>query len=190
MARVLSHPTRFQILIDMNTPLRRLSPSEFSNKKGEPLSNISYHFRILHKAGCIEEVGVIQRRGATEHVYEPVKRAMAWAREWALLGSYVRENIAGSALGGAVKLLGRSIDEGTFDKREDSHLSYDCEWVDEQGWEEVQERFLDHLKDLLIITEQIKQRLDADPAIPRFLATYFMASFETPPEGDDSDHEE
>jgi hypothetical protein len=189
MARVLSHPTRFQILIDMNTPVRRLSPSEFSDEKGEALGNVSYHFRVLQRAGCIKVVDTIQRRGATEHVYEPVKRAMAWTREWADLGPYVRDNIAASALGNAVQIVGRSIDKGTFDKREDSHLSYDCLWIDEKGWTEIHTLFRRHLEDLLIATEGIKQRLDADPTIPRFLATYLMATFETPPEDDETEEE-
>src|SRR5690242_9472439 len=159
MAKVLSHPIRFQILVEMNTPVRRLSPSEFSEERGEPLGNVSYHFRVLDKAGCIKVVDTVQRRGATEHVYEPVKRAMAWKREWENLGPYVRDNIAASALGGAVEILGRAIDEGTFDQREDSHLSYDCEWVDEEGWTEIHTIFRQQLEELLIATERIKKRL-------------------------------
>ena len=69
MAKVLAHPLRFKILIAMNTPFRRLSPSGFSEETDEPLSNASYHFRVLDRAGCIKVVETYQRRGATEHVY-------------------------------------------------------------------------------------------------------------------------
>lgn len=181
MARILSHPIRFRILNDMNTPFRRLSPSEFSDETGEILGTVSYHFRVLQRAGCIEVADTIQRRGATEHIYEPVKRAMAWKGEWQTLGPFVRQNVAASALGNAVKQVGESIDQGTFDKRDDSHLSHDTLWTDDQGWAEVHTMFQRHLEDLLMTTQRIKQRLDADPAIDRFLVTYLMATFESPP---------
>lgn len=180
MARVLSHPLRFKILAAMNTPVRRLSPSEFSDETGESLSNSSYHFRVLDKAGCIKVVETIPRRGAEEHVYEPNRRAMAWTREWERLGSYVRQNVAASALAPALVKLGASIDQGTFDKRTHSHLAWDTLWVDEQGWKELHTMFREHLENLLVVTEQIKERVDADDELPRFLATYFMSTFETP----------
>ncbi|MFL5873124.1 MAG: ArsR/SmtB family transcription factor [Solirubrobacterales bacterium] len=180
MAKVLSHPLRFRILNDMNTPLRRLSPSQFSEEIGESLGNVSYHFRVLQRAGCIEIVDTIQRRGATEHVYEPVKRAMAWTREWEMLGPVVRQVVAASALGNAVRQTGAAIDAGTFDKRDDSHLSHDTLWIDEAGWEEIHNMFREHLEELLMTTQRITQRLEADPDAPRFLATYFMATFESP----------
>ncbi len=180
MAYVLSHPLRFSILNDMNTPPRKLSPSEYSEEIGEKLGNVSYHFRILHRAGCIEIVDTCQRRGATEHVYGPVKRAMAWTAEWERLGSFVRQNVASSALGNAVKQAGAAIDEGTFDQRNDSHLSHDTLWTDEEGWHEIHALFKTQLEELLEITERIGQRLGADLDIPRFLVTYFMSTFESP----------
>jgi hypothetical protein len=181
MARVLAHPLRFRILYTINTPIRRMSPSEFSEEDGEQLSNVSYHFRVLHRAGCIEIVDTIQRRGATEHVYEPIKRAMAWTREWENLGPYVRQHVAASALAPVVTKLGESIDKGTFDKRDDSHLSWDTLYIDEKGWTELHTKFREHLEDLLTTTQRIKKRLDGNPDLPRFLATYFMATFENPP---------
>jgi hypothetical protein len=181
MAYVLSHPLRFSILNDMNTPPRRLSPSEYSEEIGEKLGNVSYHFRILHRAGCIEIVDTFQRRGATEHVYGPVRRAMAWTAEWEKLGSFVRQNVASSALGNAVKQTGAAIDEGTFDKRDDSHLSHDTLWTDEEGWEEIHSLFKVQLEELLTISKRIQSRLNANVDLPRFLVTYFMSTFESPP---------
>lgn len=181
MAKVLSHPQRFKILIAINTPIRQLSPSEYSEETGESLSVAAYHFRVLDRAGCIKVVNTIPRRGATEHIYEPIKRAMAWTREWERLGPYLRQHVAASAAGPAVAKLGESIDAGTFDKRDDSHLSFDTLYIDEQGWEELHTKFREHLEDLLLTTKQIKKRLDANPDLPQFLATYFMATFENPP---------
>lgn len=183
MARVLSHPLRFKILVGMNTPARRLSPSEFSQENGEELSNVSYHFRVLAKAGCIEVVETVPRRGAQEHIYEPIRRAMAWTREWEALGPFVRQHVAASALAPAIEKLGESIDEGSFDKRDDSHLSWDTLYVDDQGWVELHAMFREHLEDLLATTQRIESRLGEDSNLPRFLATYFMATFENAPLG-------
>ncbi|HET6241149.1 MAG TPA: hypothetical protein VFD99_04070, partial [Arthrobacter sp.] len=61
-----------------------------------------------------------------------------------------------------------------------SHLSHDTLWIDEAGWEEIHTMFREHLEELLMTTQRITQRLEADPDAPRFLATYFMATFESP----------
>lgn len=180
MARALSHPLRVRILTQMNTPIRRMSPIQFSEKTGEPLGTTSYHFRVLDRCGCIRVVEEVQRRGATEHVYEPVKRAMAWKREWENLGPAVRQSVAASALRNVVEQIGSAVDTGTFDEREDSHLSHDTIWVDDEGWTELHTLFQRMLEDLLTASHKIEKRLRENPDLPRFLATYMMATFETP----------
>lgn len=184
LAKALCHPMRVRILTEMNTPARRMSPVEFADRHGEHLGTIAYHFRALRQAGCIRVVEENQRRGATEHVYEPVKRAMAWKREWEDLGSFFRDNLAAAALREAVEAVGRAVDAGTFASREDSVLAHDTLWVDEEGAAEIQAMFVRQLQELLIASERIHQRVQQDPAKPRFLLSYLMASFESPnPEG-------
>jgi hypothetical protein len=180
LAKALCHPVRVRILTEMNTPVRRMSPVEFADNHGEPLGTTAYHFRILRKAGCLRVVEEHKRRGATEHVYEPVKRAMAWKREWEDLGSFFRDNLAAAALRESVEGIGRAIDAGTFAAREDSVLAHDTFWVDKAGWEEIQAMFLRQLKELLMTTEQIHQRVHENPEAPKFLMSYLMASFESP----------
>jgi hypothetical protein len=174
MARVLAHPIRFQILIDMNTPTRRLSAKQWADEQAEPLSNVNYHFHELEKAGCIRLCDEVKRRGSTELIYEPVKRAMAWHQEWANLGSVVRQHVAASALGPVVAKIGNSIDGGTFDARPESHLSWDTLYVDQEGWETFALKFQRHLEDLLAESEVIKERLNENPDAPRILITYMM----------------
>lgn len=180
LAKVLSHPLRVRILTEMNTPARRMSPIDFASRHGEHLGTTSYHFRMLRDAGCIRVVEEHQRRGATEHVYAPVKRAMAWRREWEDLGPVFRDNLAASALREAVEAVGRSVDSGKFASREDSVLAHDTCWVDEEGWEEIQGAFLTMLKELLLTTERVEQRIRDNPDRPAFLLSYLMASFESP----------
>ncbi|HET7443574.1 MAG TPA: hypothetical protein VFJ57_02845 [Solirubrobacterales bacterium] len=74
----LSHPLRVQILAVANE--RDISPKGFVDEalqqtgmrftsRANALSHVSYRFRELEKAGCIEVVDTRQRRGAVEHIY-------------------------------------------------------------------------------------------------------------------------
>lgn len=180
LAKVLSHPLRVQILMKMNSPRQALSPVRFSEEVGMPVGNVSYHFRELEKAGCVELVDTKQRRGATEHIYEPAMRAMAWTREWENLGPVVKQNLAAIALRGAVEALGASIDTGMYDSLEGSHLAFDTGWVDEQGWVELGEAVKKCIEEGLAITFAAAERLKADPDLPRFLASYVLSSFQSP----------
>lgn len=184
LAKALSHPLRVRILTEMNTPTRRMSPIDFASRHGEHLGTTAYHFRVLRRAGCIRVVEENQRRGATEKVFEPVKRAMAWRREWEDLGAVFRDNLAAAALREGVEAVGRSVDSGKFAAREESVLAHDTFWVDEEGWQEVQSMFLTMLKELLITAEQIEKRVRENPKRPSFLLSYLMSSFESPPPND------
>jgi len=191
MARVLANPVRFQILIDMNTPTRRLSAKQWSDEQAEPFSNVGYHFRVLEKAGCIKLYKTIKKRGAEERIYEPVKRAMAWHAEWANLGPVVRQLVASSAFGPLVLKVGNSIDGGTFDARPESHLSWDTQYVDQEGWETIAVMFQRLLEEVMAECQRIKERLKANPDLERFLVTYMMATFETAKEFEnDADQED
>lgn len=191
MARVMANPVRFQILIDMNTPTRRLSAKQWSDEQPVPFSNAGYHFRVLEKAGCIKLHKTIKKRGAEERIYEPVKRAMAWHEEWANLGPVIRQLVAASAFGPLVVKVGNSIDGGTFDARPESHLSWDTQYVDQEGWETIAVMFQRHLEEVMAECQKIKERLKADPSLERFLVTYMMATFETAKEFEnDADQED
>jgi DNA-binding transcriptional ArsR family regulator len=64
----LGHPTRRQILREMNggSPA---SPRELTERLGDTLSNVSYHFRVLAEAGVLKLVSTRPVRGSTQHFY-------------------------------------------------------------------------------------------------------------------------
>jgi predicted ArsR family transcriptional regulator len=66
-----SHPLRRRILMAMRERDRLLSPKRFAESVGEKVTNVSYHFRVLHQVGLIELADQQQVRGATEHFYAP-----------------------------------------------------------------------------------------------------------------------
>ncbi|HVO55608.1 MAG TPA: helix-turn-helix domain-containing protein [Solirubrobacterales bacterium] len=180
MARALSHPARIRILTHMNAPRRQLSPSKWSEEVDMPLSRAAYHFRQLAKNGCIEIVETIPRRGATEHVYQPVKRAMAWSREWEALGSAVKQTLAASALRNAVEVIGEAIDGGTFEALDDSILSWDTMRVDDEGWEKANGILARALGELLAVAEECEERVADLPPEKVHLISYLVSSFESP----------
>jgi hypothetical protein len=180
MGRALSHPLRVRILMTMNAPVRKLSPSGFSEEADCSLGVASYHFRQLQKAGCIEITETVQRRGATEHIYLPVKKVMAWTREWELLGSAVKQNLAATALSGAVEVIGEAVDEGTFEALPDSILAWDVMQVDMKGWEKAHDILERALTELIAVGEECKERVAELPEADVFLLSYLMSSFESP----------
>lgn len=178
-AKALAHPTRVRILMAMNAPRRTMSPKEFSEENGLPLGNSSYHFRKLAKLGFIRLVKTEPRRGATQHYYEPVKRALAWTRESEALPPGVLDRLSGTVLRGFVELAGESIDEGAFNGRVNRALAWDKMWVDEEGWERLAILFNEtHAEAMRIDAECARRR---DGGAEGFFASYVLASFESPP---------
>jgi DNA-binding transcriptional ArsR family regulator len=66
----LRHPLRRQILRAMveNDPI---SPRQVSDALREPLSNVSYHVRVLAECGAISLVDTTPVRGSMQHFYSP-----------------------------------------------------------------------------------------------------------------------
>lgn len=181
MAKALAHPMRVSILMTMNTPRRRLSPARYSEETDERLGNVSYHFKVLTETGLIELVDTKKRRGSTEHFYEPVKKAMAWTRLFEQMSPVVRQNLAATALGGAVESIGRSVDEGTFEARPDAHLSYGTIRVDMVGWQKMITALNACLLTVLEVECEVSKRAEADPDLELFVASYLMSGWEAPP---------
>jgi DNA-binding transcriptional ArsR family regulator len=73
----LGHPTRRQILREMSGG-PPASPRELTERLGDTLSNISYHFRVLAEAGVLELVSTRPVRGSTQHFY-----GMSIEADWA-----------------------------------------------------------------------------------------------------------
>lgn len=153
---------------------------DFSDESGETIGNSSYHFRKLERLGFIKLERTGQVRGATEHFYQPVKRALAWTAESESLPPVVMDKFSATALRGLVEDAGRAIDAGTFNEREDRTLAYDKQWVDERAWGELSALFETTLAKALRICDGASQRRDQG-APGFFLASYALAMFESPP---------
>jgi DNA-binding transcriptional ArsR family regulator len=154
LAKALAHPLRVQLLAALNEGVA--SPNELAKKLDEPLTNVSYHVRMLHDLGCIELVETEPRRGALEHYYRAVVRPFFGERDWKRLPKNARGSISDAVLQLVWEDASEAIKGGLFDEREDRHLSRSVLKVDEQGWEE--------LHDLLAETLDGAMQIQADSA--------------------------
>ena len=68
----LAHPLRLEILRRLTEPA---SPTQLAEELAQPLGNVSYHVRILAKAGLLELDRTEARRGALMHVYRRSRTA-------------------------------------------------------------------------------------------------------------------
>lgn len=185
----LKHPMRVRILEIANT--REISPVAFVDEGLEPagfwfqdrptaLSDVAYHFRILEKAGCIEVVRTVQRRGATEHIYRGTAAVEFTSEEFALLTKEERELFSRTSLQALVARADSSLRTGDFDSRDNRHLVWSAVELDEQGWNEFAEALDGCFSEVRRIHADSKDRLAAsgDKAIS---ATYGMLGFPSPP---------
>ena len=70
----IAHPMRLELLRALAH--RDLSPARFARLRGEPVSNVTYHFRVLERSGLIEMVGTRPVGGSIEHVYRRLRRVV------------------------------------------------------------------------------------------------------------------
>jgi DNA-binding transcriptional ArsR family regulator len=133
----LAHPLRVQLLAALNEGVA--SPNELAKRLDEPLTNVSYHVRMLHDLGTIELVETEPRRGALEHYYRAVVRPFFADREWKRLPRNARGSISDAVLQLVWDDAAEAIKNGTFDQRENRHLSRTVLVVDDEGWDELNE---------------------------------------------------
>lgn len=135
MVRALAHPLRVEILRLLEEGPS--GPKRLSDRIGEPLGNVSYHTKVLHKCDCIELVETTPQGGAVEHIYRLKPQGAIGSRAWKDLPSALRTRYAGSALAAFTDLAIEALDAGTVESREGSGVTWLPLNVDEQGWKEL-----------------------------------------------------
>jgi hypothetical protein len=161
--------------------LSGLVPPEVAKERSfaNQLSMVSYHFRGLLKAGCVEVVSTRQVRGATEHTYRGKAIAYFTDDQWATLPAENRAAISRTMYQGMVARVESAMLTETFDSRDDRMLAWTPLKLDEYGWGEL----TDALAACFAQVEQIKldarNRLAAEneEGTP---ATFAILGFESP----------
>lgn len=135
LVKALAHPLRVEILTILNE--RMASPNELSKELDEGLSQVSYHVKVLKDFECIEMVKTEPRRGAVEHYYRATARAFLSDKDWRSLPDSVKPGVSASSIRMIIENVFDALKVGTFDSREDRHISWTPGVVDEQGWKEL-----------------------------------------------------
>lgn len=175
LVKALAHPLRVQILTILNE--RMASPNELSKELEEGLSQVSYHVKVLKDFECIEMVKTEPRRGAVEHYYRATARAFLTDNDWKTLPDSVKPGVSSSVIEMVIEDIVGALGGGTFDARDDRHLSWTPGVVDEQGWQESVDLVAETLDQVIAIQAASAKRLakSGDEGIP---ATVVLMNFE------------
>lgn len=182
LAKALAHPLRVQILVETNR--RPMSATEFANKMGGGLqpSKAAQHFRYLEKLGCLELVETKtggKRRGGRERIYRAIQRSLFDDSVWASLPDSLQGEVAHVTFSTYIERVAEAMMAGTFNVRQDRHLTWTAMHLDQQGWDELISR-MDQLFDFsLRLRIQAAMRLARSEEEP-IPTTVGMACFESP----------
>lgn len=139
LGRALGHERRVAILECLNS-YGPMAPTEVAKRLNAELSNLSYHVRVLAKAGLIEEAGQQPGlRGRSKTSYRATARALLSDAAWSSLSPTTRAGISATMFGVMATRVSDALQAGTFDSKESRHLSTSTIAVDGEGWEEVTE---------------------------------------------------
>jgi hypothetical protein len=186
---VIAHPVRVQILIIANE--RDISPSRYVEevmgytpadqpddyKRG--LSHVAYHFRALEKAGCIDVVDRIPKRGSVEHVYRAESRAHLSDDDWEKVPDDEQIQIMTVVWQGLMAKTEAARLGGTLNARNDAWLAWTDAGLDERGWAEMTTTIVANFAELERIRIDAEARLNETETEP-IPATFAMLGFESP----------
>jgi DNA-binding transcriptional ArsR family regulator len=177
VVKALGHPVRVQALTILNE--RIASPNEISKELDQSVGHVSYHIKVLKECECIELVDTAPRRGAMEHYYRATSRAFLDVSHWEAIPASVRPGLSGSLMQTIFDDAKTALTTGTFDKREDRHLSWTPMIVDGTGWEELRKGLENLLTLIFDVQATSAERLTKadEPGIP---VSVSMLAYETP----------
>src|SRR3954454_21447472 len=137
LVKALNHPVRVKALTILTE--RIASPKEISEQIDMPLSNVSYHVRVLDELGLVEIVEEESVRGSVAHFYKAMERPLIDNPDWEKLSPKVRSAFSGYVIETLMSDAANSLAAGIFDQRDDRHLSRTSLVLDERAWRKVSE---------------------------------------------------
>ena len=161
IVKALSHPLRMRLLARFNEDV--LSPAELAREFDMSLPLISYHVKTLRELGCIELVKETPVRGAVEHHYRATRRALYSDQEWAALSLDAKQMATAAVLQAGVSDALEALQTGDMDRRSDRHVSVTSLDLDEEAWEQLNERLEQLVYDALQLQADTTNRRAEDP---------------------------
>ena len=175
-AAILSHALRGRCWYALAE--RTMSPKELADELNAPLSDVSYHVRVLRELGAIELVRTEPVRGAVAHYYRSVDRPHIRSEEMGTMGPEEAIANATQIVQMSFADLGLSLDTGRFVERTNHAAIRFPMDLDEQGWAKVSALYEALLEDLFDAQAESDER--RAPDTPSIKSTALAFFFESP----------
>jgi DNA-binding transcriptional ArsR family regulator len=157
MVRSAAHPVRAKALSMMAE--RPTSPKEVAAAVGKPIGNVSYHISELERAQMVMLVKEEKRGGATEHFYVATTLDDEAAGR---IDPDQRALLARHGLHLIIADAAQAVESGTLSSRPDAQVARIPLYVDEEGWREIRDLYVEALEAALAAAARSAKRLDED----------------------------
>jgi DNA-binding transcriptional ArsR family regulator len=157
LAAIVAHPTRARCFVILTE--RTASPVEIAQEIGKDVGHVGYHVRKLLQLGLIELVDERPVRGAVEHFYRGMERAMVTEEEFAALSVPEREGFTRYIMQRLVADVARSMDQEVFAERVNHIIARTPMVVDEDGFQEMSELHTELVERTLEVQARSAERL-------------------------------
>lgn len=182
LAKAIAHPLRVEILVEVQKA--PMSPTEYADRFGCPLSTVAYHFRQLAKLDCLVIADTQQRRGATEHFYALSKRALFDEEGFAALPGPLRGGFDASIFATFMDQGQQALEADTIDSQDNKHLTWQTLRLDKEGFDNLMDRLMEVFEAAGVEQLASETRLEKSGETPLY-TTLGMFGFEAPaPERD------
>lgn len=178
LGATVAHPLRCRCLTILAD--RVASPAEIARELGLEVSNVGYHVGALAEAGLIEEVGQRPVRGAVEHFYRAIVRPITSAEDEEQLSVEKRLSFARTIWSLITANATTAIQSGVLVERPEHHLTRVPLRVDEEGWSELAEAYMELYERVYEIQATSAERLGETPDDHGISVLSALAFFETP----------
>lgn len=167
------------------TNLHAMSAPQFlAEFGGDSLDGIRRRFKTLERNGWltkVEERTGGKRRGAVEHFYRATGPAIYDSDDWSGLTASLKSSFSWTIFDQFSDQVKDATKAGTFDGREDRHLSWSLVRLDQQGWRKVVAA-VDALFEFIFQEAENAEARVARSGEATTLMTVALAVFESPRE--------
>jgi hypothetical protein len=176
---LLGYPERVHILAVCGQ--REITPKEYEAEEGLDEGNSNYHFRALLNAAFLYVVREEQANGSRRRFYRARRQGIVSDEEFGELDLDKRKRFTLRTLGALFRRAHTSAKTGRFDRRANSHLTWDGGPLDQLGFDQAMAIQKTTFFSLQQVKEEAAARLAESGEEPIY-TTWGQLGFESPPE--------
>jgi Helix-turn-helix domain len=178
-AALLGHPERVNILAVCGQ--REITPSEYAAQEGLSLEQVNYHFRALLKADFLHVTRREDAGGTRRVFYRAQRQGMVKDEEFVKMKLERRRRFTLSTLRALYRRAVAAVRTGTFDRRANSHLTWDAGDLDQRAFDEAMEGLMAMYEFFQRLKKESAARLAESGEKPIY-TTCGLLGFESPQE--------